>query len=150
VNLLVVDDDHAYRSLLSEILTLQGHLVHTAADGAEAYQIIQTEEIDLVVSDIRMPRIDGVELHKLLRQDQRHRSLPFVYFSGYLDHRTGNVIQDPEVDFFVQKGEPFGYLSQLINTEAAKRAELREKPAQSNPRERFRKGSEGLFPILDY
>ena len=150
MNLLVVDDDHAYRSLLSEILTLQGHLVHTAADGAEAYQIIQTEEIELVVSDIRMPRIDGVELHDLLRQDHRHRSLPFVYFSGYVDQRSGNVIQDPEVDFFIAKGEPFGTLSQLISNEAAKRARQIQKPAESNPPERFRNGPGGLFPLLDY
>jgi CheY-like chemotaxis protein len=150
VNLLVVDDDHAYRSLLSEILTLQGHLVHTAADGAEAYQIIQTEEIELVVSDIRMPRINGVELHKLLRQDQRHRSLPFVYFSGYLDQKTRNIIQDPEVDFFIAKGEPFGTLFQLINNEAAKRVQQTQKPVQSNSSERFRSGPEGLFPLLDY
>ncbi len=150
MNLLVVDDDHVYRRLLSEILTLQGHLVHTAADGAEAYQIIQTEEIELVVSDIRMPRINGMELHRLLRQDHRHRSLPFVYFSGYLDQQSGNIIQDPEVDFFVRKGEPFGSLSQLVNAEAAKRAQQKENQPQAPPRERLRRGPEGLFPLLDY
>lgn len=149
MTLLVADDDQNYRSLLGEILALQGHLVYTAADGAEAYQIIQTEDIQMVVSDIRMPRVDGYELHRLLRRDTRHCYLPFVYYSGYLDSSATNVIQDPDIDFFLPKGESISSLSQLISTEAAKQAEkVASSPFKSD--EKMRRGTEGLFPLLDF
>ncbi len=144
MTLLVADDDQNYRSLLSEILALQGHLVYTAADGAEAYQIIQTEEIQMVVSDIRMPRVDGYELHRLLRRDTRHCLLPFVYYSGYMDS-TSQAIQDPDIDFFLPKGESIASLSQLISSEAAKQA---ESPFRSD--QKMRRGTDGLFPLLDF
>jgi CheY-like chemotaxis protein len=146
MTLLVADDDQNYRSLLSEILALQGHLVYTAADGAEAYQIIQTEEIQMVVSDIRMPRVDGYELHRLLRRDTRHCLLPFVYYSGYMDSTSHGAIQNPEIDFFLPKGESIASLSQLISSEAAKQAE--KSPFRSD--ETMRRGTEGLFPLLDF
>jgi len=149
MTLLVADDDQNYRSLLSEILALQGHLVYTAADGAEAYQIIQTEEIQMVVSDIRMPRVDGFELHRLLRRDSRHCFLPFVYYSGYVDTSANNVIQDPDIDFFLPKGESISSLSQLISSEAAKQAgKSSSSPFSSD--QKMRRGTDGLFPLLDF
>jgi CheY-like chemotaxis protein len=148
MTLLVADDDQNYRSLLSEILALQGHLVYTAADGAEAYQIVQTEEIQMVVSDIRMPRVDGYELHKLLRRDLRHCLLPFVYYSGYMDSSAQHVIQDPEIDFFLPKGESIACLSQLISSEAAKQAGKSSSPFTSD--EKMRRGTDGLFPLVDF
>jgi len=114
MNLLVVDDDQNYRELVSEVLSLQGHVVHTAADGAEAYQSLQTDKIEIVVSDIRMPRLNGMELHRLLRFSESYRTTPFVYISGYLDYRLGKVIENPRIDFFMNKNEPLSFLVSLV------------------------------------
>jgi DNA-binding NtrC family response regulator len=114
MNLLVVDDDQNYRELASEVLSLQGHVVHTAADGAEAYQMLQTDRIEIVVSDIRMPRLNGMELHRLIRFSESYRKTPFVYISGYLDYRLGKVIENPSIDFFMNKNEPLSFLVGLV------------------------------------
>ncbi len=114
MNLLFVDDDQNYRELVREVLSLQGHVVHTAADGAEAYQMLQKDTIQIVVSDIRMPRLNGMELHRLIRFSEGHRTTPFVYISGYLDYRLRKVIENPTIDFFMNENEPRSFLVSLV------------------------------------
>jgi two-component system chemotaxis sensor kinase CheA len=73
---LVVDDSPIIRDLLVELLTAAKLDVHTAADGAEALAILDRQRVDLVLSDVEMPGIDGFEL--LTRVRQRDPELPVV------------------------------------------------------------------------
>jgi len=66
--ILVVDDDPASRDLLRKVLATEGHQVVQAADGREALAELQRQPADLVVSDIRMPDVDGVQLLERLRE----------------------------------------------------------------------------------
>jgi len=119
VNLLVVDDDQNYRDLLGEALRLQGHVVYTAADGEEAYHIVETRDIQFVISDIRMPGVNGLELLRSLRLDTRFRDLPFVSISGYIDNRLGSkVIKNPNVDFYLSKPLSLQLLLEVIREKA--------------------------------
>jgi two-component system response regulator AtoC len=61
-NVLVVDDDRAVRTVLAEVLRRSGHDVCEASDGDEAIATIATRAIDLVVTDLRMPKMDGMRL----------------------------------------------------------------------------------------
>jgi len=79
---LVADDSITTRSLLRSVLEGGGYRVRTAADGDEALRIARGEPIDLVVSDLRMPRLDGIGLLHRLRGDARTNKLPVVLFSG--------------------------------------------------------------------
>jgi two-component system, chemotaxis family, sensor kinase CheA len=76
--LLVVEDSITARALLRNILRGGGHEVETAADGLEAWQRLQTEPFDLVVSDLDMPRLDGFELTARIRASPRLSALPVV------------------------------------------------------------------------
>jgi len=76
--ILVVDDSITTRSLEESVLSASGYDVETAVDGAQAWQILQTGEWDLVVSDIEMPRMDGVELCRQIRESARIQSLPVI------------------------------------------------------------------------
>ena len=78
----VADDSITTRSLLRSVLEGGGYRVRTASDGDEALRIARSEPIDLVVSDVRMPRLDGIGLLQRLRSDQRTSTLPLVLFSG--------------------------------------------------------------------
>jgi two-component system chemotaxis sensor kinase CheA len=49
-----------------------------AVDGMEAYELLQNEEFDLVVSDIEMPRMNGFELTAKIREDKKHADLPII------------------------------------------------------------------------
>jgi two-component system, NtrC family, response regulator AtoC len=62
VRILVVDDEPALRKTLSAILADEGHVVLTAADGEEALARLPEEQVDLILTDIRMPRLGGLEL----------------------------------------------------------------------------------------
>jgi two-component system, NtrC family, response regulator AtoC len=66
--ILVVDDDPASRELLRKVLATEGHQVVQAGDGREALAELQRQPADLVVSDIRMPDLDGVQLLERMRE----------------------------------------------------------------------------------
>ncbi|MFO0580319.1 MAG: response regulator [Polyangia bacterium] len=79
---LVADDSITTRSLLRSVLEGGGYRVRTAADGEEVLRLLRSESVDLVVSDVQMPRLDGIALVERLRSDARTARLPVVLFSS--------------------------------------------------------------------
>ncbi len=77
-SVLVAEDSITARSLLRNILESAGYLVKTAVDGMEAFQFLQGESYDLVVSDIEMPRMNGFELTTRIRSDKKIEELPVI------------------------------------------------------------------------
>jgi len=77
-SILVVEDSITSRMLLKNILESSGYEVTTSVDGAEAYSALRTQDFDLVVSDIEMPRMDGFELTSTVRADEQLNHLPVV------------------------------------------------------------------------
>jgi two-component system chemotaxis sensor kinase CheA len=76
--ILVADDSITARTLLKNILETGGHSVTTAVDGADAFSRLQSDEFDLLVSDVDMPRMSGFELTTKVRADQKLSELPVV------------------------------------------------------------------------
>lgn len=70
-HILIVDDDKNIRFVMKEILETNGYIAFTAKDAAEAFDILEVEHIDLAVVDIMMPKVNGYELTKELR-DYNH------------------------------------------------------------------------------
>jgi len=70
--ILVVDDDAVSRLLLATILEHRGHAVFECADGGGAIAALDDCGADLVIVDMQMPRVDGLEVIKRLRGDRRH------------------------------------------------------------------------------
>src|SRR5689334_11750796 len=73
--ILVAEDDEGGREALAEFLRFHGYSAHAAADGAEALALACTLHPDLVVTDICMPRLSGVELCQRLRRSPSTRSV---------------------------------------------------------------------------
>lgn len=65
--ILIADDDLHIRRLIQELLEAEGYRVFTANDGQEAYEIISGEDVDLIILDIIMPRMDGMEVCRKVR-----------------------------------------------------------------------------------
>ena len=80
--LLVVDDDPGLLLAVSETLRAEGYDVKTARRGAEAMIIVAQTLPDLIISDIRMPGMDGYQLVKNLRSNARTRLLPIVFLTA--------------------------------------------------------------------
>ncbi|MFI5330062.1 MAG: response regulator [Desulfobaccales bacterium] len=105
---LVVDDDDALRRLLQDYLLMIRFSCKSAANASEALAILCQENIDLVVSDIRMPGKDGVELMQEARRE--FPDIPFIIMTGYSSEYSYDAIIDAGASDFIVK--PF-YLDEL-------------------------------------
>jgi class 3 adenylate cyclase/CheY-like chemotaxis protein len=81
--ILVAEDSEPVRDLLCEYLRSQGHDVVPARDGAEALERLNAVDLDLVMTDIEMPRADGFEVIERLRSNPRWRNIPVIVISGH-------------------------------------------------------------------
>ena len=75
---LVVDDSFTARTLEKSILEVHGYNVVVAIDGLEGLSKLRSEEIDLVISDIQMPRMDGLAMLQEMKRDERFARLPVI------------------------------------------------------------------------
>lgn len=82
LSVLVAEDSITSRTLLKNILESSGFLVRTAIDGADALAQIKTENFDIVISDVEMPRMDGFELTAAIRGDAKTANLPLILVTG--------------------------------------------------------------------
>lgn len=81
-SILEVDDSITARTLLKNILESAGYDVKTAVDGVDAFSALQTQEFDLIVSDLDMPRMNGFDLTSKIRNDRKFSELPIVLVTG--------------------------------------------------------------------
>jgi len=82
MRILIVDDEKIKRITLADDLSAQGHEVVTAADGEEAWTQLQTAPFDVVVSDLKMPRLDGIDLLKRIKQG-RMADMAVIMMTAY-------------------------------------------------------------------
>jgi len=87
---LVVDDSITTRTLEKNILENAGYHVIVAADGEEAWTLVESESLDAIVADIHMPRMDGFELTEKVKGDERYQELPVILVTS-LDSREHKI-----------------------------------------------------------
>ncbi|SQF97323.1 sensor histidine kinase/response regulator [Paucimonas lemoignei] len=100
---LVVDDSLTVRELQRKLLVNRGYEVAVAVDGMDGWNALRAEDFDLLITDIDMPRMDGIELVTLLRRDTRLQSLPVMvvsYKDREEDRRRG---LDAGADYYLAK-----------------------------------------------
>lgn len=89
IQILVVDDSSSMRMLLEEELSREGYRIITAEDGEQALEIIRSNPPDLILSDVYMPKMSGLELCEILHGDPVYSEIPFVVMSSEND--AGNM-----------------------------------------------------------
>jgi two-component system chemotaxis response regulator CheY len=81
--LLLVDDYHFIRSIVGKMLIAHGYTnVHEAEDGQEALDKLREQAFALVITDLNMPVLDGIELTKEMRRDENLQHIPVLLISG--------------------------------------------------------------------
>ncbi|HID10542.1 MAG TPA: response regulator [Candidatus Latescibacteria bacterium] len=81
-SVLVVDDEPFWVKVLTRQLEQAGFRVRTASDGQEALEVLQRFRPDLILSDVMMPHMDGMELRRRLSEDSRFSDIPFVFLTA--------------------------------------------------------------------
>src|SRR6185295_8986845 len=82
---LIADDDQRVRTLLAELLEAEGYEICCASDGAQARVAVTEFKPDVVISDVVMPAISGIELCRLIKKDPNTSSIPVLLISGLLN-----------------------------------------------------------------
>lgn len=113
-HLLVAEDEGSVAELLEEYFTAAGYRVTRAGDGQEALEVLPTASFDLLLTDIRMPRMDGVKLVRHVRQ--AHPNMPIVVLSGYMTEENREALTDLGVpdEAVLEKPSPFQVLEDAI------------------------------------
>lgn len=127
--ILVVDDDTAILRLLSTNLKARGYEVITATDGEEALESVQKDYIDLIILDIMMPKVDGVQVCRHIRE---WSDIPIIILSARGDENDKVKCLELGADDYLTK--PFGIaeLMARINTAFRHRGDASVAPAQSS------------------
>lgn len=116
MKILIVDDDPTNLKLLHVLLETEGITVLDAQDGLEALQILERENVDAVISDILMPRMDGYQLCLTVRQHARLERLPVVFYSAiFTSSYDEKLALDCGADKLIRKPASVGRLMQVLH-----------------------------------
>ncbi len=99
--ILLVDDDDQVRVLLAELLSTMGYRIFQEKDGEKAMKLVEVGPIDLVMTDLKMPKMDGIELTRAIRRIKP--DLPTIVYSGYLFIDTAPAALKAGADEYVAK-----------------------------------------------
>ncbi len=116
LEILVVDDISSLRTIIRVLLRNMGYTrVSEAANGSDAIAILQQKKIDLIISDWNMPRMNGYELLKSVREDSTLRGIPFIMITGEACSAKIAMAVQLKVDQFILKPFSFEVLEEKIN-----------------------------------
>lgn len=153
---LIADDNPQNLYLLESILVGNGFMVESAKNGAEALEAAARTLPDIVIADILMPTMDGFELCRRWRTDERFQKIPFIFYTAtYTDARDERFALSLGADRFVIKPQPPDVLLGIVR-EVLDEARLSSSPTpppgpvpQEAEMEVLREYSEVLFRKLE-
>jgi len=100
--ILIVDDDKQICDILKLLIETQNYQVDTASSGDSAFELLQKKQYDILISDVRMPDGDGIELLK--KTLEKFPEIKVILMSGYMDHTEEELIA-MGADAFLKKPE---------------------------------------------
>lgn len=117
--ILVVEDDLRGRYLVCEVLRREGYEVAEASDGAEALEIVLTERVNLVITDLVMPKLNGFELLEKLHSI--NPQMPVIFITGHLSVVSGQTLLQ-DVAEIIRKPFEFDALRSTVQRVLARSA----------------------------
>lgn len=100
-NILIVEDDRNIGNLIKEIVERKGNIATLAGDGEEGFKAFSSIKFDLVITDIKMPKLDGISLIKLIRE--KDKNIPIIIITGYGSEENIAAAKKYGVEKFLKK-----------------------------------------------
>lgn len=119
--ILIVEDDNDIRENIRIYLDSIGFSCMEALDGAEAIELTKREHPDLILLDIMLPRINGYQVCKILKEDQKYKSIPIIMLSAKVEREDKEWGAKMGVDAYMTKPFDFDQLEKTINKLIRKR-----------------------------
>lgn len=123
-NLLIVDDEQSYRQLLTLVFQGDGHLIRTASNGREAVEMLREERADLIISDVKMPDMDGIEMLRAAREFLP--DVAVVLMTAFASVETAREAFKLGADDFIQKPFDVEELKVIVKKALEKQALIEE------------------------
>lgn len=98
--ILVVEDDNATRTALCGLLRKEGYDVIEASNGVEAVELFSNERVDVVITDVYMPYLDGVALVEKIHASSPET--PVVFMTGYLSRKSAETILQSKAEYMAK------------------------------------------------
>lgn len=112
--ILAVDDEKFIRQLLADFLSFQGYAVQTAASGEQALEIIAAMKPQLVIMDIKMPGLNGLDVLRKIKAT--HKDVGVIMLSAFGDSATIQAAHRQGADFYLQKPVNLDRLQDMLHT----------------------------------
>jgi two-component system response regulator PilR (NtrC family) len=126
-NILIVDDEQSYRQLLSLVFDGDGHTMRTATNGREALKALEEEPADLIISDVKMPDMDGIEMLRAVRETLP--DLGVILMTAFASVETAREAFKLGADDFIQKPFDVEELKLIVRKTLEKQALIDENRA---------------------
>ena len=146
---LIVDDSPTNRRRLRSTLEAKGHQTIEAADGLEGLEKLRSTDVDAVISDVLMPRMDGYRFSYEVRRSEELREIPIVIYSAtHAPPADAGLTSNVGVDRFVPSPAPAGAILEALTDAVVSRRSLRRVPG-AEELDRLKEYSEGLVLELE-
>ena len=111
---LLVDDEPVIRQLLTDFLTGEGYEVIVASNGSKVVELAIRENPRVIILDVNMPNVDGIETCRRIREEEKIRLIPIIMMTGRDSHKT--AADEAKADDFVHK--PFDLAELLLRVKS--------------------------------
>lgn len=114
--ILVIEDDETMRSALKRIFEADGMNVKTAADGTQLSVVLDDNPIDLIILDVGLPWINGLELAKLLKEHEDLKHIPLIFVSGKTSEFDVKRGFEAGADDYIKKPFDIEHMKKTVHT----------------------------------
>lgn len=112
--ILVVDDDAVIRKRIEEILLSEKHEVITAVDGLEGLNAARTQNPELVILDLLLPKLNGHQVCRMLKFDSRFKEVPIIMFTSNVSERDKELGRQAGADAYMFKKNSPHHLLKVV------------------------------------
>lgn len=118
--ILLIDDEASLRDNIVEVLTLEGYDVIPSADGRDGFEKAVNLLPDIILCDVMMPVMDGIEMFSKIKENELTKNIPFVFLTALVDRFDIKKGQELGADDYLAKPFTIESLLKTINTHLGK------------------------------